>query len=64
MTKEILLIQEYSKLVDKLQAENEVLRELLNQKQSNYVLVWNSRERYKTMYENLKSKLKGVCDGM
>lgn len=62
MTKEILLINSYSKLVDKLQTENEVLRELLNQKQSNYVLVWNSRERYKTMYEALKNKLKGLCD--
>lgn len=62
MTKEILLIQSYSKLVDKLQTENEVLRELLKQKQSNYVLVWNSRERYKTMYEQLKNKVKGLCD--
>lgn len=61
MTKELLLLQQYSKLVDRLEAENEVLRELLVKKQNSYVLIYNSRERYKELYNKLVSEVKGLC---
>lgn len=60
MTKELLLLQQYSKLVEKIEAENKVLRELLVKKQNNYILMYNSRERYKAQYDRLASKVQGL----
>ena len=64
MTKEILLLKQYSALVDKLQAENEVLRELLVKKQNDYVLMYNSRERHKVLYTNLLNSITRHCEDL
>jgi Zn-dependent M16 (insulinase) family peptidase len=60
MTKEILLLKQYSALVDKLQA----LRELLVKKQNDYVLMYNSRERHKALYTNLLNSITKHCEDL
>lgn len=62
MTKELLLIQSYSQLVDKLEADNRDLRAQLVKSKDNYTLMYNSRERYKTMHNGLLSKVQGFIN--
>lgn len=57
-TKEILLLQRYSKLVDELQAENEVLREELVKATSDKNLHYDSKVRWQLKYETLEAKVK------
>ena len=57
MTREILLLQQYSALVDKVEAENQALRDALSKKHNDYILMYNSRERYKALYEDLERKV-------
>ena len=61
MTREILLIQQYSALVDKVEAENQALRDALSKKHNDYILMYNSRERYKMLYTSICAKVDSLA---
>jgi hypothetical protein len=61
MTREILLIQQYSALVAKVEAENQALRDALSKKHNDYILMYNSRERYKALYNRLCDSVDGLA---
>lgn len=61
-TEELLLLQRYSKLVEAVEAENKALRELLEKKSNDYILMYNSRDRYKTLYSQLVDKVQRLTN--
>ena len=61
--------EKYTKLIigqqnfiDKLIAENELLREIVLDEHRKYLMMMENRNKYKVLYETLKAKLRGVCD--
>lgn len=62
MTKEILLIQQQSKFIDKLYKEIDNKDKTIEVLNNRLVATMENRNKYKILFENLQKKVKGLCD--